>query len=61
LTDAQGIPRCDSRELDRASGLPESALAVVGTDHRLADSEPLQAMLEACNPSFHRIRGKRKE
>ncbi len=42
------IPIDDSRELVRASGLPDSALLVVGTDHRLADSEPLQAMLEAC-------------
>ncbi|QDV36940.1 alpha/beta hydrolase [Tautonia plasticadhaerens] len=42
------IPIADSRELVRASGLPESALIVVGTDHRLADPEPLAAMLEAC-------------
>ena len=41
------IPIADSRELVRASGLPESALVVVGTDHRLADSEPLEAMLGA--------------
>jgi hypothetical protein len=42
------IPIADSRELLRASGLPEWALIVVGTDHRLADSEPLKAMLEGC-------------
>jgi hypothetical protein len=30
------IPIADSRELLRASELPESALIVVGTDHRLA-------------------------
>jgi hypothetical protein len=42
------IPIADSRELARASGLPESALVVVGTDHRLAEPEPLAAMLEAC-------------
>jgi hypothetical protein len=36
-----------SRELLQASGLPESALIVVGTDHRLADPEPLQTMLAA--------------
>jgi alpha-beta hydrolase superfamily lysophospholipase len=42
------IPIADSRELVRASGLPESALIVVGNDHRLADPEPLKAMLEAC-------------
>jgi hypothetical protein len=42
------IPFAESRELLRASGLPESALIVVGNDHRLADSESLGAMLEAC-------------
>ena len=42
------IPIADSRELVRTSGLPESALVVVGTDHRLADPKPLKAMLEAC-------------
>ena len=42
------IPFAESRELVRASGLPKSALIVVGNDHRLADPEPLQAMLEAC-------------
>jgi alpha-beta hydrolase superfamily lysophospholipase len=42
------IPIADSRELVRTSGLPDSALVVVGTDHRLADPEPLQVMLEAC-------------
>ncbi len=42
------IPIADSRGLVLASGLPESALVVVGTDHRLADPEPLAAMLEAC-------------
>jgi hypothetical protein len=42
------IPIADSRELVRISGLPESALIIVGTDHRLADPEPLRAMLEAC-------------
>jgi len=42
------IPIDESRELVRASGLPESALVVVGTDHRLADPEPLKAILEAC-------------
>ena len=42
------IPFAESRELVRASGLPESTLVVVGTDHRLADPEPLAAMLRAC-------------
>jgi hypothetical protein len=41
------IPIAESRELMLNSGLPESALIVVGTDHRLADPEPLRAMLEA--------------
>jgi len=38
----------ESRELLRISGLPDSALVVVGHDHRLADPDPLRAMLEAC-------------
>jgi hypothetical protein len=42
------IPIAESRELVRRSGLPESALVVVGTDHRLAEPEPLRAMLDAC-------------
>jgi alpha-beta hydrolase superfamily lysophospholipase len=42
------IPIADSRELVRNSGLPEAALIVVGDDHRLADPEPLRAILDAC-------------
>jgi hypothetical protein len=42
------IPFTDSEELIAMSGLPSSALIEVGTDHRLAEPEPLQAMLEAC-------------
>ena len=42
------IPFADSREFLRNSGLPESALIVVGQDHRLADPESLGKMLEAC-------------
>ena len=38
----------NSRELLGVSGLPEPALVVVGTDHRLAEPEPLKALLEAC-------------
>ena len=41
------VPFADSQELLRSSGLPESALIVVGKDHRLADPETLKAMLEA--------------
>ena len=46
------IPFADSEELVRTSGLPASALIEVGTDHRLADPEPLEAMLKACGPSM---------
>jgi hypothetical protein len=41
------IPFADSEELVRKSGLPAMALIEVGTDHRLADPEPLAAMLKA--------------
>lgn len=42
------IPFADSEELVRNSGLPAWTLIEVGTDHRLADPEPLEMMLEAC-------------
>ena len=42
------IPFADSEELVKNSGLQTSGLIEVGTDHRLADSEPLAAMLRAC-------------
>jgi hypothetical protein len=42
------IPFAESEELVCRSGLPASALIEVGTDHRLADPEPLAAMLNAC-------------
>jgi hypothetical protein len=42
------VPFGDSEELLRNSGLPASALVEVGEDHRLADTEPLRRMLEAC-------------
>jgi fermentation-respiration switch protein FrsA (DUF1100 family) len=48
------IPIADSRELIRQSGLPDSALIVVGNDHRLAEPEPLQAMLDACALAINR-------
>ena len=41
------VPFAHSEELVRNSGLPESALIEVGCDHRLADPEPLGAMLSA--------------
>jgi len=42
------VPFADSEELVRHSGLPVQNLIEVGTDHRLADAEPLAAMLKAC-------------
>jgi hypothetical protein len=39
------VPFADSEELARSSG---ATLIEVGTDHRLADPEPLAAMLRAC-------------
>jgi len=39
------IPFADSEELAKYSG---ATLIEVGTDHRLADQEPLEAMLKAC-------------
>ena len=42
------VPFADSEELVKNSGLPISALVEVGTNHRLADPEPLGAMLKAC-------------
>jgi hypothetical protein len=41
------VPFLNSVELVRNSGLPESALIVVGTEHRLADEESLKKMVEA--------------
>src|SRR3954463_4916510 len=52
------IPIAESRDLVRASGLPESALIVVGSDHRLAEPGPLRAMLESCEASASRGREK---
>ena len=42
------IPFADSVELVAKSHLPSESLIEVGDDHRLADPEPLKAMLEAC-------------
>jgi hypothetical protein len=42
------VPFAYSEELIRNSKLPMTSLLIVGADHRLADPEPLQAMLEAC-------------
>lgn len=49
---AQSPRRCDpfadSEELVIDSGLQPETLIEVGDDHRLADEEPLKAMLAAC-------------
>jgi len=42
------VPFTDSEELVRASDLPASALIEIGSDHRLAEPEPLAMMLAAC-------------
>jgi hypothetical protein len=42
------VPFADSEELVRLSGLPVYTLVETGSDHRLADSESLEIMLEAC-------------
>jgi alpha-beta hydrolase superfamily lysophospholipase len=41
------VPIEHSRELVARSGLPATSLVIVGNDHRLADPEPLAAMLAA--------------
>ena len=43
------IPFADSEELVKNSGLSASALVEIGNDHRLADEEPLERMLKACD------------
>jgi len=50
------VPFRDSRELIENSGLPLDALIEVGNNHRLADPEPLQAMLEACERVIQPVR-----
>ena len=47
------IPFADSKELIRNSGLLSSALIEIGSDHRLADPEPMKKMLEACKRANH--------
>ena len=49
MTHPKGVVPCaDSEEVVKNSGLTASALVEVGNDHRLADPEPLAAMLRAC-------------
>jgi arsenite methyltransferase len=52
------VPFADSEELLRTSGLPASAMIEVGTDHRLADLEPLTAMLTACEKAGTSMTGR---
>lgn len=47
------VPFSDSEELMGTSALPPGTLVEVGNDHRLADPEPLRAMLEACERLTH--------
>ncbi len=51
------VPFADTLELLRNSGLDESALIVVGNDHRLADPEPLAAMAMACEAATRNTLG----
>ena len=46
------VPFEDSVERLANSGLPECALIEVGQDHRLADPEPLEALLRAVEGRF---------
>ena len=46
------VPFADSEELIRNSALPAAALVEAGNNHRLADQEPLAAMLRACEMSI---------
>jgi hypothetical protein len=48
------IPFADSEELVARSGLSTDALWEIGDDHRLADPEPLAAMLQAANEAGRR-------
>ena len=41
------VPFHDSLDLISESGLPKTALIEVGRDHRLADPEPLEALVRA--------------
>jgi hypothetical protein len=47
--DGDVVPFADSEELARNGGLAASALVEIGSDHRLADPEPLERMLDACD------------
>jgi alpha-beta hydrolase superfamily lysophospholipase len=49
------VPFSDSEELVLNSALPESALIAVGNDHRLADPEPLEAMLRVVQDAVKKM------
>lgn len=51
------IPFADSEELVEASGLANETLLEVGTDHRLAEPEPLRAMLASCEQHLPKVIG----
>lgn len=44
----EAVPFADSVELHRASGLPPEALIRVGSEHRMACLESLEALARAC-------------
>ena len=48
------VPFENSEELVAKSRLPQGTLVEVGSDHRLADSEPLAAMLASCERAVQR-------
>lgn len=52
--DDEVIPIAESRELLANSHLPSTSLWVVGTDHRLAGPEPLEAMVRAVKEAAER-------
>lgn len=51
------IPFTDSKNLVKNSQMPTSSLIEVGNDHRLADQEPLDAMLAACELGHSEMKG----
>ena len=55
------VPFADTEELVKNSGLPSSALIEVGKYHRLADQEPLEMMLGACEGMRFRLRSRGRE
>ena len=49
------IPFTDSEELIVASSLPQTTLIETGNDHRLADPDSLNTMLDACLRATERL------